>query len=358
MRTKREGNEKSSLWSIVAIGIIAVVMVIVLQQFWRMSSQEKNGDDKKDIKIGIALYNAEDTFLNTMINALKVEALSYEQKEKKQIYINIADGNEDQDTQNKQIERFIDLGYDVLCVNMVNRYSASSIIDMAKAADIPIVFFNREPVQEDLESWDRIYYVGTDARRSAELQGEIVINAIEEGISIDTNGDGIIQYIMLEGESRHQDAVIRTEVSITTLREAGLNMEKLDGDIANWDKNQASVLAERYFQKYGDAVELIICNNDDMALGAMEAAEKLGLTFNRIVGIDGTSQGRSAVMKGGILGTVNVHGEDQGKAIFSLAAALAIGEDPHSVVEIDQFKSVRVPMTIEIKKDNKSKPPM
>ena len=324
-----------------------ITILVIAIYYGYIREGEESFKENKIIKIGVALYSEEDVFITNIMSGMWAQAKELEDSTGIQSYINIADSNEDQFVQNGQIERFIALNYDVLCVNLVDRTNAAHIIDMAREADIPLVFFNREPVQEDMERWEKVYYVGTDARKSAELQADMIIYSYRDNPGrIDINGDGIIQYIMLEGESRHQDTLIRTEVSIKTLKEAGLEVEKIDGAIANWDRSQAKTLVERIFKKHKGEIELIISNNDDMALGAVEALEELGISFSNIVGIDGTVQGLEAVKEKKILGTVNVNIEAQAEAIFSLAYKLALDISPEKSMNIDPYKSVRVPMAI------------
>ena len=325
----------------------AFIVLVAVIYFGYVRDGQETLEKNKIIKIGVALYSEEDVFITNIMSGMRAHAKELEDTTGIQSYINIADSNEDQFVQNGQIERFIALNYDVLCVNLVDRTNAAHIIDMARDADIPLVFFNREPVQEDMEKWEKVYYVGTDARKSAELQADMIIYSYKNNPGrIDINGDGIIQYIMLEGESRHQDTLIRTEVSIKTLKDAGLEVEKVDGAIANWDRSQAKTLVERIFKKHGNEIELIISNNDDMALGAVEALEELGISFSNIVGIDGTVQGLEAVKGKKILGTVNVNIDAQAEAIFSLAYMLALDISPEKSMNIDPYKSVRVPMAI------------
>lgn len=306
-----------------------------------------------DLKIGVSVYKGDDTFISSMMDHFRQTAADYEAKTGERINLTFADANESQSTQNSQIERFLSLGYDVLCVNLVDRTDAGSVIDKAREAGVPVVFFNREPVQEDMQKWDRIVYVGSDARESARLEAQIVIDAYESSPGrIDSNGDGVIQYVMLEGERRHQDAIIRTEVSVETLRAAGLSVEKLDGGIANWDRDQAAALAEEYFNTYGNGVELILCNNDDMALGAADASDKLGMAFHNIVGIDGTAEGMTAVRGRRILGTVVMDVPAHAEAIFLTAYAFATGADPAESLSaegytLDADRSVRVPMHMQ-----------
>lgn len=302
--------------------------------------------EEEPLRIGVAVYEGTDTYVKNITECMEEYAASWSEEQGESIYITIFDGKESQSIQNDQIDRMISLGYDVLCVNLVDRTDASNVLSKARTADIPVVFFNREPVQEDLESWDKAYYVGSDARQSAQLQAEIVLDLWREDPSaLDKNGDGAIQYVMLEGESRHQDAMIRTEVSVQTLRDAGMELERVNSGIANWNRSQAAILTERFLTERPD-VELILCNNDDMALGAADAVEDMGLNLSNIVGIDGTPEGLTAVEEGKLLGTVVMDYDAHGEAIFRLALALAESEELPEL-EGMEGQTVRIPMYIQ-----------
>ena len=297
------------------------------------------------LRIGVAVYKGEDTYLSNMTQAMQESVDLWCAETGERIQISLSDAQESQNTQNEQIDRFLSLGYDVLCVNLVDRTDAARVVDKAREAGVPLVFFNREPVQEDIDAWDQVYYVGSDARQSAQLQAQIVLDLWEsDPDALDRNGDGVLQYMMLEGESRHQDAVIRTEVSVQTLREAGVPLERVESGIANWDRNQAAALAESALVQHPE-IELILCNNDDMALGAADAVERLGLEFSNIVGIDGTPQGVEAVDQGRLLGTVVMDYPAHGEAIFRLSRALALGDDPQETAGLSE-RIIRIPMYI------------
>ena len=116
------------------------------------------------------------------------------------ISMTIMDASNSQRVQNDQIEQMINDGCNVLCVNLADRTEPSEIIDAAKEKDIPIIFFNREPVEEDMRRWDKLYYVGGRAKQSGELQGELAADFIKVNPQADRNNDGKIQYVILEGE--------------------------------------------------------------------------------------------------------------------------------------------------------------
>lgn len=290
----------------------------------------QGGEEAKEqtsIRMGIALYRMDDTFIGNLRMELEKQAKAYEQETGIKVTLDIQDAKGNQNTQNNQVERFIALGCDVLCINPVDRTAASGMIDRAMAAGVPIVFFNRQPVEEDLNRWDKLFYVGADAKESAVLEAQLVAGQYQTDPSLlDRNGDGVISYVMLEGENNHQDSLIRTEWSIQTLKNAGVPLEKVTGGTANWERSQASALMEQWLLAYPDRIELVISNNDDMALGAIDALERAGETEVSVVGIDGTTSGLDAVKHGKMLGTVSSDKEGYANAIFSIASSLGLGE--------------------------------
>lgn len=312
-------------------GVFIAVIGLLAGSFILMQGKKSQKDpEKTSIRIGIFLYRGDDTFISTIRLALEEQAKQYEQETGIKVVLNIEDAKENQNTQNSQVERMISLGYDALCVNAVDRSMAAGIIEAARASDVPVVFFNREPVEEDMHLWEQVYYVGADAKESAVLQGKIVVDAYKKDpLSIDINGDGKVNYVLLEGESSHQDSLIRTEWSVQTIKDGKVPLEKLTGGIANWERSQASALTQQWLEEFPGEIELIISNNDDMALGAADAIERMGITEKiNIVGIDGTPQGVQGLEKGKLLGTVQSDRTEYAHAIFTIAASLACGENP------------------------------
>ena len=297
---------------------------------------------KTSIRIGVALYRGDDTFISTVRAALEERAKAYEQETGIKVVMDIVDAKLNQNTQNSQVERFISLGYDALCVNIVDRSAASIIIDRAMDAGIPVVFFNREPVEEDMNRWEKLYYIGADAKESAVLQGNILVDAYKKDPScLDRNGDGMVSYVLLEGESSHQDSLIRTEWSIQTLKDGGVPLEKLTGGIANWERSQASA----WISEYPEQIELVIRNNDDMALGAIDAIKRANIPRGaiKVVGIDGTPVGKEALAAGDLFGTVESDREQYARVIFDIAAALALGKGVPEDIHLDGGKYYRCP---------------
>ena len=260
--------------------------------------------------------------------------------------MNTMDAKGSQIVQNDHIDKLIEQGCDVLCVNLVDRTVAATVIDKAKAADIPVVFFNREPVKEDLERWNKVYYVGADASESGKLEGQIVVEQYNKNNNIDKNRDGKLQYVVLEGEQGHQDALLRTEYAVKTITEAGIQMDKLAGDTANWLRSQAETKMNQWLQIYDDEIELVLCNNDDMALGAIDAYENIDKTLPAIVGIDGIAPAIEAMQQGKLLGTVKNDAEMQSELIFELSYRLAMKEDISKSMNLVRGKYIFTRYTI------------
>lgn len=185
-----------------------------------------------------------------------------------------------------------------------------------------------------MESYDKVWYVGAKAEQSGTLSGEIIADYFKAHKEADKNGDGTIQYVMLQGEPGHQDATLRTEYSVKAIEEAGFKTEKLAADTAMWDKAKATDLMKAFLTGQGiDKIEAVICNNDDMALGAIEALKAEGYNkgdaakFMPVVGVDATAPALEAMKDGSLLGTVLNDADNQGKATVKVAATAVAGKE-------------------------------
>ena len=381
---------------------VCLSLSICLLPLLSACQRKEESKEKKKLQIGVTIYDSYDTFLSGYMTAFEKE-ISKKRAEGVEIGLFRYNAAGSQPLQNEQVEEMLEKDCDVLCVNLVDRTAPSEIIDMAKKKNVPIIFFNRELVDEDLAQWNQLYYVGADAKQSGVLQGEMAAEDIlseepekptpevplaspedaeeaskksqdkagnaeeiqdfvlqksredleilereaspeesrttpEEGAEkkqlilsprVDKNGDGVIQYLMFEGEAGHQDAIVRTEYSVNTLMQQGIPMEKLSYAIANWSRAEAQSKMMQFYPEFQDRIELILSNNDDMALGVLDAYDKIGLPKDKrpfIYGIDGTTVGLEAVKKGNLMGTVYNDEQGQAKALFQLAYRLGTGK--------------------------------
>ena len=229
------------------------------------------------VYVGVASYDGGDVFIGELIDCLK-EQLNGFSGDGMETTVTVRDAAGSQRTQNDQVKALIDEGSNVLCINLVDRADPSEIIDLARENDVPVIFFNREPVAEDMMQWEKLYYVGADAKQSGVMQGELAAELIRSDSRVDRNRDGKIQYVVLEGEPGHQDSIIRTENAVDTLKNNGIELEKLSYGIANWNRAQAQNRMMQMIGQHSNEIELVLANNDDMALGAIDAYAKLNIT--------------------------------------------------------------------------------
>ena len=309
-----------------AIVLSAIIGSLVLAL---SGCSDQSGQTEKTLRVGVITYSQDDPFINALTDELKAHLKTMESEERR-IIVSIKSGNDDQQEQNEKVEEMIDAGCDVLCVNLVDRTAPYRIIRMARNEKIPVIFFNREPVKEDLMQWDKLYYVGCDAEQSGIMQGEIAAEYINSHPEVDKNEDGKIQYVLLEGEAGHQDAISRTDYSVKTLLEQGINLEKLSYQFADWNRGQAENRMSRLIEQYGDEIELVISNNDEMALGTVAAWQKAGYDCRNwpvIFGIDGLDDALEAIKTGKMQGTVYNDKEDQAMELAKLSVEIVCGKD-------------------------------
>ncbi|MBQ4418598.1 MAG: galactose ABC transporter substrate-binding protein, partial [Synergistaceae bacterium] len=198
-----------------------------------------------------------------------------------------------------------------------------------------------------------IWYVGAKAEESGTQSGQIIADYFKANPGADKNKDGKIQYIMIRGEQGHQDAVLRTEYSVKAMKEGGFELEELGSDTANWDKVQATDKMKGFISAVGiERIEAVLANNDDMALGAIEALKAEGYNMGDpkkyipVVGVDATAPALEAMAKGEMLGTVLNDAANQGKAAVQAAVAAAMGKEVNKETigyEVTDGKYIWVP---------------
>ena len=302
-----------------------------------MGCGSSNKKSNKTMRVGVVTYTADDPFINAMIEKVKSQLKTMETTNMN-VIVSVRSGDNDQREQDEIVDEMIDAGCDVLCVNLVDRTAPANIIKSARQSDIPVIFFNREPVRDDLMQWEKLYYVGCDAKESGDMQGEIAANYIKKHSEVDRNGDGKIQYVLLEGEAGHQDAISRTDCSVKTIMDKGVDLEKLSYQFADWNRGQAENRMTQLISQYGSQIELVISNNDEMALGAVEAYDNSSISRDKwpvIFGIDGLDDALQAIKQGNMQGTVYNDKEAQAGEIARLAVDLFKGTslDGHNLDE-------------------------
>lgn len=313
-------------------------------------TDSKKVDAEKVPSIGVTIYKYDDNFMSFVRRAIQTNAEGKAE-------LNLNDSQNDQAKQNEQIEMMISKGVNSLAVNLVDPQAASTIISKAKQENLPVVFFNKEPSDEDMKSYDKCWYVGTTSAESGIIQGQLITDSWKAHPEWDKNGDGKIQYVLLKGEPGHPDAEARTKYSVKTIVDNGIGAEELELQTGMWDTVKAKELMDAWISKHGDKIEYVICNNDAMALGAISSLQAEGYfsgdKFMPIVGVDAIPDALVKIEEGTLVGSVLNDAANQGKATVDLAVNVAKGNDPLEGTKwkLDEAKAVRVPY-VAITKDN------
>ena len=303
-----------------------------------------------DLNVGVFYYAYSDTYISSvrtaLDNALTAAGISYTDY----------DGNGNQTQQTEQIQTALTAGCNLLIVNMVTSGSsdtAKAIMDMA--GSVPVIFFNRA-VESDgeegtvLGAYQNICFIGTDAPEAGHLQGKMVGEYVVANYdAIDLNGDGVISYALMKGDEANVEAIYRTQYGVedadAVLTAAGkpaleyfdaANSSKYQVDLQGaWSAQAATDYMNTNLAQYNEAngnmIELIICNNDNMAEGCISALETAGFNLGDggktipVFGVDATASAQDLIAAGKMTGTVKQDAEGMAKAIAEVAAAVGEG---------------------------------
>ena len=307
--------------------------------------------EASELKVGVFYYTFADTYISSVRTALDAQLDSLG------VTYNNFDGNNNQTTQNEQIQTAVTDGYNLLVVNMVTSGSpdvANEIISLANGT--PVIFFNRA-IEADgeegtvLNANANICFIGTDAPEAGHLQGKMVGEyLLANWDAVDLNGDGKISYAMFKGDEANVEAIYRTQFGVedadAVLTEAGKpaleyfdasNAAKYQVDLGGaWSAQAAldymNTNLSQYNEANGNMIELIICNNDNMAEGAISALETAGYNTGAegsktipVFGVDATDAAKELIAAGKMTGTVKQDAEGMAVAIASVVKATGEG---------------------------------
>ena len=344
-----------------ALLLAAVMMLSVLTACGSGDTQEETTGDtateessESALNVGVFYYNYSDAYITTVRNAmdglLDAAGITY----------NNYDGAGNQATQLDQINTAISNGANLLVVNIVETSSpdaAQQACDAAKNAGIPIIFFNREVENSVVDSYENAAFVGTDAAEAGHMQGQMIGDYLVANYDkLDLNGDGKISYVMFKGDEANAEAIARTQYGVEdadkVLTDAGKSvLEFYDSANSNkylvdqngtWSAQAATEYMQTILSQYSEAnnnmVELVIANNDDMALGAISALQnagynKEGATYIPVFGVDATDAAKEKIADGSMTGTIKQDAEGMATTIATVAQNFQGGKDKFDTVD-------------------------
>lgn len=320
----------------------AILLCALLSSLLLTSACSSGGESE----VHVFFYNYSDTYITsvrsslaTVMNASGVSFQNY-------------DGNNNQTTQTEQIRTAVTKGARVLLVNLVNTGSAdaaTTVVNEAKSAGIPVIFFNREVPDSVVNSYEKCAFVGTDSEEAGHLQGQMIGDYVRENFdALDLNGDGEISYILFKGEEGNNEAIHRTRYAVEDankiLTEAGMKpLRFYDGSSTNkylvdpngaWSAAAANQYMTTALASYNEAnnnmIELVICNNDGMAEGAITALNTAGYNNGSgksipVFGVDATDAAKNLIASKKMTGTIKQDAEGMARALDKLAANALAG---------------------------------
>ena len=319
------------------------------------SNDAAQEETASDLNVAVFYYDYSDVYISSVRNAL--DTLFGEMGIKPNNY----DGGGNQSMQTDQINTAIANGANLLIVNIVETSSpdaAQNAVDAAKTAGIPIIFFNREVDNSVVSSYDQCAFVGTDAPEAGHMQGQLIGEyLLEHYDEVDLNKDGSISYVMFKGQEGNAEAEARTQFGVedanAVLTEAGkpelvyYNASATDKYLVDqggkWSAQAANdymaTILPEYSEANGNMVELIICNNDGMAEGAISALQTAGYNLGNdadgnptstvipVFGVDATDSAKQLINEGKMTGTIKQDAEGMANGIAYLAKNIQAGKD-------------------------------
>ena len=303
----------------------SVVLLVVLLALAIACAASADG-----FKIGYACNNFNDTFQTV------IEKYAREYAEANGVEYVYADGHEDELKQQDQIKAMIEDGVNALVVVAVNPMGVEPIIDMAAEAGIPLVFVNRNPFSADDGSDipDGVYYVGSNEIDAGMYQAQYVVDKV--------GADAECGYVVLLGELSNTATPLRTEGNHKVFDELA-GYKSLAEETANWQRDQGLAKMENWITTYGDQICAVMANNDEMALGAVEALEAAGMKDKVLVlGVDLIDDAVVAIEEGRLDCSVKQDGKGQGEGAMGVAIRVLNGE------EVDKLTVIPfVPVSLE-----------
>jgi inositol transport system substrate-binding protein len=262
--------------------------------------------------IGVSMALFDDNFLTVLRNGM----IDYS-KTLDGVTLQVEDAQNDVAKQQSQIQNFIASGVSAIIVNPVDTDATAAMSKIAADAKIPLVYVNREPVNVDTLP-DNQAFVASNEQESGTLETKEICRLL--------NGKGNAVVIM--GELSNQAARMRTkDVHDVIAKEPCTGIKIVEEQTANWDRTQGSDLMTNWLSA-GVDFDAVISNNDEMAIGAIQALKAAGKDLSKVVvgGVDATQDALAAMQAGDLKVTVFQDAAGQGKGAVDAALKLAKGE--------------------------------
>jgi methyl-galactoside transport system substrate-binding protein len=287
-------------------------------------------DENGNLRVGVIWRRFDDDFQAGFRSIMEGEA-----KKLGKFALNMQDGEFDVSKANNKLDTLIASGYQYLAICVIEPNAAEYMMAKSKQANLPVVFFNTQPKDDIMQSYNRSWYVGARPEESGTYSALVLVDYWKNNTAkADKNGDGKLQLVIFQGEIGHNDVALRTQAYHDTLQAAGIPYEVVKQDTAEWLKNLAQDKMQAYITELGEkGIEGVLCNNDGMALGVVNACLQNGFNtggsapFIPVCGIDATVEALESMKSGALLGTCLNDRAAQSDAILNIINALSQGNE-------------------------------
>ena len=267
-------------------------------------------------KIGVSMALFDDNFLTVLRNGIDAKAKELG------VEVQIEDAQNDVAKQLDQIKNFAASGVNAIIVNPVDTSATQAMTDAAAAANIPLVYVNRQPINLDTLP-DNQAFVASNEVDSGTLETIAMCDQWKG------EGKSEVNVYVMQGELSNQAAVQRT-ADIYDVIKAGkcaVKVNVIDQQTANWSRDQAQSLMTNWLSA-GKAFDGVISNNDEMAIGAIQAMKAANIDMKSVVvgGVDATQDALAAMQAGDLDVTVFQNAAAQGSGSLDAAIKLSKGE--------------------------------
>ena len=335
--------------------VLALALILALGCVSALAEEEL----PESLNIQVLVWKYDDTYGSTVRAAMEKWAAYYSEEMGIDIQLTMYDAADDIGKQIEQATMICSQGCDFVIINLAEVSNGAALTTMFQEAGIPFLFYNKQPaeatVQEVLVDTGTIF-IGTLARQAGDMQGQILYDLYTADNSIDRNGDGKLQYVMLMGEPQNDEAIARSRYSVETSEALGLEMEQIGETlVCNWDQAQAQDAINALWAAEGSNIEVIFANNDMMALGAVAALNGYGYNTGNegdpsvvVIGVDAIDAALVSIQDGGMTATVKQDGDAMGQANILCAINGALGRDwldgtDYTYDENEEFYCIRIP---------------
>ena len=274
--------------------------------------------------IGVSMALFDDNFLTVLRNGMQDHAASLDG-----VTLQIEDAQNDVGKQLNQIQNFVASGVDAIIVNPVDTDATVAMSQAAADAGIPLVYVNREPVNVD-DLPENQAFVASDEKESGTLETQEICRLLKEA------GKTEAKAVVLMGELSNQAARMRTQdiKDVIATPECSF-IQIVEEQTANWSRTQAADLMTNWITS-GLEFDAVISNNDEMAIGAIQAMKSAGMSMDDVIvgGVDATQDALAAMEAGDLDVTVFQNAAGQGQGAVDAALKLARGEEVENKVYV------------------------